>query len=148
MEELGLFASRALEVGKILEGPVFVLVQTEDDQEGLNALMQFEDRNQTWVGCGPARLVNVSKLFIPADKEHSCRPNVRWLKKSYGRRDARRVQGCLSVVLEVILPIEQGEQLYASYGEAYCKSTRTSQADSSRKGVCEMVCPYSLLCMS
>lgn len=64
VRELGVFSKRPLSVGSVVTGPMFVLVEVENDQEGLNMQMQFEERRSTWVGCGPARLVNVSRVLF------------------------------------------------------------------------------------
>lgn len=63
-QELGLFAKRGLNKHAIIKGPKFLLLEVDEHQEGLNTQMQFEDGKKTLVGCGPARLVNVSVLLI------------------------------------------------------------------------------------
>lgn len=64
VDELGLFSTRQLEEGKVLDGPVFLLVQVQEDDEALETDMQFAVGKRCYVGCGPARLINVC-LFRP-----------------------------------------------------------------------------------
>jgi hypothetical protein len=61
-DELGSFSKHHLEKASTVRGPTFTMVPVDRDQPGLNMELQFEERNKSWVGCGPARLINVSNV--------------------------------------------------------------------------------------